>query len=177
MTDNNKNLNPTNPEPNPGNGGQGKQDNPPEKTFTQAELEAIIADRLKREREKYKDFDAYKKAAEELQKLKESQMSEAEKLQAKLAEYERQLLEKEREAAEARIELLKAKALERAGLPKEWASRVYGADEKEIEEDIKELKKLLGIPTKVGSSTNPASAAIPKPNQLINDLIRRKAGL
>ncbi len=166
---------------NPADGGQAPamklDDKQPDKTFTQAELEAIIADRLKREREKYKDYSDLKKAAEEYQRIKESQMSETEKLQAKLAEYERQLLEKEREAAEAKMELLKASLLEKAGLPKEWSGRVYGTNEKEIEEDIKELKKILGIPTKVGGGTNPAGATTPKPNQLINDLIRRKAGL
>ena len=38
---------------------QGNQtaDNPQEKTFTQAEVDAIISDRLQRERSKYADFD------------------------------------------------------------------------------------------------------------------------
>jgi len=166
---------------NPADGGQAPamklDDKQPDKTFTQAELEAIIADRLKREREKYKDYSDLKKAAEEYQKLKESQMSEQEKLQAKLAEYERKLLEKEREAAEAKIEGLKLKVLDSMGLPKAWADRIFGTTEEEIKKDAEELKKLLGIQTKVGGGTNPAGATTPKPNQLINDLIRRKAGL
>lgn len=164
MTEENKNQNPTDPgqETNLGDGGQGKQDNPPEKTFTQAELEAIIADRLKREREKYKDYADLKKAAEEYQKLKESQMSEAEKLQAKAAEYERQLLEKEREAAEARTENLKLRVLDEMGLPKAWASRIFGTTEEEIKQDAEELKKLLGTPGKpVGGATNPGQANNP----------------
>lgn len=162
MVDDNKNLNPTNPnpEPNPGDGGQGNQNNPPEKTFTQAELDAIIADRLKREREKYKDYAEFKKMAEEYQKLKEAQMSETEKLQAKLAEYERQLLEKEREAAEARLESLKLKVLDEMGLPKAWANRIFGTTEEEIRQDAEELKRLLGAANKpVGGGTNPANAS------------------
>lgn len=161
MTDDTKNLNQTNPEPNPGDGGQGNQGNQgnqPEKTFTQAELDAIIADRLKREREKYKDYAELKKMAEEYQKLKEAQMSETEKLQAKLAEYERQLLEKEREAAEARLESLKLRILDEMGLPKAWASRIFGTTEEEIRQDAEELKKLLGTPGKpVGGGTNPVN--------------------
>ncbi|MCL6611184.1 MAG: DUF4355 domain-containing protein [Peptococcaceae bacterium] len=161
MADDNKNQNLTNPgqDQNLGDGGQGKQDNPPEKTFTQAELEAIIADRLKRERDKYKDYADLKKAAEEYQKLKEAQMSEAEKLKAKLAEYERQLLEKEREAAEARLEALKLRVLDEMGLPKAWANRIFGTTEEEIKQDAEELKRLLGTPGRpVGSGTNPAIA-------------------
>lgn len=129
------------------------------KTFTQAELDVIIADRLKREKEKYKDYAELKKLAEEYQKVKESQMSETEKLQAKLAEYERQLLEKEREAAEARLESLKLKVLDEMGLPKAWASRIFGTTEEEIKQDAEELKKLLGTPGKpVGGGTNPANS-------------------
>lgn len=36
----------------------------PEKTFTQAQVDAIVGDRLAREREKYKDYDALKQNAE-----------------------------------------------------------------------------------------------------------------
>ena len=93
------------------------------------------------------------------QKLKEAQMTEQEKLQAKLAEYEQQLQQKEREAAEARLKAQKVQALEKAGLPTAWADRIFGTEDKEIENDIKELQKLLGMsPTKVGSGTNPAAA-------------------
>ena len=62
------------------------------KTFTQEELEKIIADRLERERRKYKDYDELKKIAEEYKQIKESQMTEQEKLQARLADLERSVL-------------------------------------------------------------------------------------
>jgi len=129
----------------------------PGRTFTQAELDAIIADQLKREREKYKDYADLKKMADEYQKLRESQMSDQEKLQAKLAEYERQLLEREREAAEARLESLKLRVLDELGLPKTWAVRIFGTTEEEIRKDADELKKLLGTQGRtVGGGTNPA---------------------
>ena len=63
-----------------------------EKTFTQAELDQIISDRLKREREKYGDYDALKEKAQKLDKIEEDAKSElqkaterAEKLQAELS--------------------------------------------------------------------------------------------
>lgn len=117
-------------------GSTPENNNQPGKTFTQEELDRIIAERLSREREKYKDYADLKKAAEEYQKLKESQMSEQEKLQAKLAEMEKTLLEKEREAAEARTEALKLRVLDEMGLPKAWAARIFGTTEEEIRAEI-----------------------------------------
>lgn len=56
--------------------------------FTQADVDRIIADRLKRERDKYADYNDLRKAADELAKLREAELSETEKLQKKLAEAE-----------------------------------------------------------------------------------------
>jgi len=129
-----------------------------QKTFTQEELERILSERLKREREKYKDYDELKKAAEELKKIKESQMSEQEKLQMRLAEIEREKLERERELAELKTALVKQKVLTELGLPLSLADRIFGETEEEIRQDAEELKKLLGLQanTKVGAPTNPA---------------------
>lgn len=63
-----------------------------EKTFTQAELDQIIGERLKREREKYVDYDSLKEKAKKLDQIEEDAKSElqkaterAEKLQAELS--------------------------------------------------------------------------------------------
>lgn len=63
-----------------------------EKTFTQAELDQIIGERLKREREKYVDYDALKEKAQKLDQIEEDAKTElqkatekAEKLQAELS--------------------------------------------------------------------------------------------
>lgn len=141
---------------NQGNNQQQQQTPPEQKTFTQEELERILSERLKREREKYKDYDELKKAAEELKKLKEAQMSETEKLQAKLAEMERERMELELQLQEARVENLKLKVLDEMGLPRAWANRIFGTSEEEIRQDAEELKKLLGAAGKtVGGGTNP----------------------
>lgn len=77
-----------------------------EKTFTQAELDAIISDRLKREREKYGDYDALREKATRLDEIEEASKTElqkaterAEKLESELtqlkkAEEIRQIREK-----------------------------------------------------------------------------------
>ena len=141
----------------PGDGGQGDQGNKqPDKTFTQAELDAVIADRLQREREKTKDYADLKKAADEYQKLKEAQMSETEKLKSKLEEAEREKVRHEQQAANLKLEIDKLAILEELGLSKSWANRVKGATVEEIRQDAEELKKALGATGKtVGGGSNP----------------------
>jgi hypothetical protein len=156
MSDENKNQgNQT-----PGDGGQGNQGSKqPDKTFTQAELDAIIADRLQREREKTKDYADLKKAAEEYQKLKDAQMTETEKLKSKLEEAEREKAKHEQQAANLKLEIDKLAILEELGLSKTWANRVKGATVEEIKQDAEELKKALGATGKpVGGGTNPPGA-------------------
>lgn len=64
-----------------------------EKTFTQDELNQILSERLKREREKYEDYDSLKEKAERFDQIQEDAKSElqkaterAEKLQTELSE-------------------------------------------------------------------------------------------
>ena len=75
----------------------------PEKTFTQKELDQHIKDRLQREKEKYQDYDTFKAAADELAKIKESQLSETEKLTKRLAELETAKQQAETRARETLI--------------------------------------------------------------------------
>jgi hypothetical protein len=87
----------------PDGGGDGGNSDPtpggdPPKTFTQEQLDAIIADRLQRERGKYADYEDLKKAKGELDALKAGQLSEAEKLNKRAAEAETKA-----QAAEARL--------------------------------------------------------------------------
>ena len=67
-----------------------------EKTFTQSELDAIINDRLKREREKYPDYEALKEKATRLDEIEEASKTElqkaterAEKLESELTQLKR----------------------------------------------------------------------------------------
>ena len=67
-----------------------------EKTFNQAELDAIISDRLKREREKYADYEQLKEKATKLDEIEEASKTElqkaterAEKLESELTQMSR----------------------------------------------------------------------------------------
>ncbi len=129
------------------------------KVFTQEELEKIIAERLERERKKYKDYDELKKVAEEYKKMKEAQMTEEEKLQSKLAELEAAVLEKELEVQEAMIEKTKMKVAMEMGLPADALDFISGSTEEEIREAAEKFKNLLGGNySKVGKPSAPATA-------------------
>jgi hypothetical protein len=75
------------------------------KTFTQEQLDVIIADRLQRERGKYADYEELKKAKTELDTLKQGQLSEAQKLQqrAETAEAEAKTAREQIRAANLRM--------------------------------------------------------------------------
>ena len=50
-----------------------------ERTFTQAELDAIVTERLKRDRAKYADYEALKEKADKFDQIEEANKSELEK--------------------------------------------------------------------------------------------------
>jgi hypothetical protein len=55
---------------------------PADRTFTQAELDRVVQDRIARERSKYEGFDDLKKKAEQFDKLQQDQLSELERANA-----------------------------------------------------------------------------------------------
>lgn len=62
-----------------------------ERTFTQAEMNAIIADRLSRERTKYADYDALKAKAQQFDAAQEADKSELQKATEKAASLQAQV--------------------------------------------------------------------------------------
>lgn len=62
-----------------------------EKTFTQAQLDAIVAERLNREREKFADYDTLKEKAGKFDAAEEAAKSELQKATDKAAELQKQL--------------------------------------------------------------------------------------
>jgi len=83
--------------------GGGEQPGQGERTFTQSELQAIINDRLERERAKYSDYDDIKDAAEKWNEHRQAQMSELEKAQTRIAELEAAQERAREEAAQTLI--------------------------------------------------------------------------
>ena len=118
------------------------------KTFTEAELEQIIKDRLDR---------AQKKSEAEKEKARQDAEAEAAKKNGewqKLAEQrERELQERDRKLAEAEardkareLSDLKRSVAEKVGLPAKLAARLVGDDEAALEADATALLETLPKP-------------------------------
>lgn len=103
-----------------------------ERSFSQEELEKIIGDRLRRDRE-----------------------TRAGELTAALAEVERLKGEVTALKSEEDLKILRRKIARETGLPEGLAGRLQGATSTELENDAKALLAALGPRDKIGSGTNP----------------------
>lgn len=99
-----------------GAGTQGTGSNEPEKTFTQAQLDAIVTDRLSRQKAKYADYDELKAKAAEFDKQREAGKSELQKAQEKIQEL---TAEKEKAKKDRELKELRAKVSKATGVPEE----------------------------------------------------------
>lgn len=104
MEDNQNTNNPT-----VDNGGQ-------EKTFTQAELDKIVQERVGRERAKYDGFEDLKAKAEKYDALEEANKSELQKAQERTAELEAQI---KKMTHEKEVQAVRTKVATEKGIPAE----------------------------------------------------------
>lgn len=108
--------------------GQGQKS-----AFTQEDVDRIVAERLKRERDKIGDVKALKAAADELAQIKEAQKSAAEKQAEKIAALEA-------EARQARVEALRFRVASKFGIADEDAELfLTGDDEETLTKQAKRL--------------------------------------
>lgn len=135
------------PEPTP---DQGKEPDKQDQSFTQADVDRIVAERLKREREatktKYGDYDDLKAKAGQSTTLEERVAG----------------LEAAANASEQRA--LRAEIANAKGLTPTQAKRLVGETREQLEADADELLKDIGAAKKNGNhvareGTNPSSAA------------------
>jgi len=111
-----------------GDGGGGR-------TFTQADVDRIVSERLARERSKYSDYEQLKAKADELDKLREEQASETEKaLKNARKEAEEQV------RAQFEPQLLRLQAALKHGLPDELGARVLNAAKRLVGSTLEELE-------------------------------------
>ena len=62
-----------------------------EKTFTQAEVDAIVGDRLKRDRQKYADYETLKEKADKFDQMEDANKTELERMAEKNKELQTEL--------------------------------------------------------------------------------------
>lgn len=104
------------------------------KTFTQAELDAVVKDRLKREREKYSDYDDLKAKAAKFDEAEEANKTELQKVteRAKALEDELNGL-KEAE----KLRTMRAEVAKETGIP---ANLLTGSTEDECKAQAEAIK-------------------------------------
>jgi hypothetical protein len=90
-------------------GGKPDGSKPEEKTFSQADLDRIVAERLKREQGKYSDYADLKAKASKLDEIEEKTKSESERLAERVAAAERRAIEAE--AKVLRVDVAKEKGI------------------------------------------------------------------
>lgn len=123
-----------------------------EKTFTQAEVDSIVSDRVKREQAKHtaelenlnnkitayeKQIADYPNQLKELNEKLTAQTKAFEESQAKVSQYE--------------LQSVKLRVANEFGIPFELANRLNGTNEEEIKKDAEIVKGFVGVkkvPTK-----------------------------
>lgn len=115
-----------------------QQNNQQEKTFTADQVNAIVAERLSRERAKYPDYDALKAKAKKYDAQEEAQKTELQKATDKAAS-----LQKELDAMKdaEKIRSVREKVSKDTGVPAELLS---GTDEDSCKAQAEAIKKYAG---------------------------------
>ena len=108
-----------------------------ERTFTQAEMDAIIGDRLKRERAKYADYDELAQKAKAYDEATEASKSELQKAVEERDKFKAKL--EAMEAEQARAEKV-AKVAAENGVDAQLLARMSG----DVDENAAFLKEQLG---------------------------------
>ena len=108
----------------------------PEKTFTQSELNAILTDRLSRERGKYSDYEELKSKAAQFDAAEEARKTELEKATEKANALQKEL-DEIKKANEIRA--MKDRVAQDTGLPADMLEFLTGTDEEACKAQAKKL--------------------------------------
>lgn len=151
------------------------QEKQAERTFTQAELDRIVGERIAGVKSKYADYEDAKKAATELAELKAAQMSEAEKANARAEEAEKRLAEAEARSKAAELAALRLKVGTEKGVPSALIDRLSGEDAESIAADADAILSALPKTAPPSGGTNPPGESDDVDSVLA--AIRKGAGL
>lgn len=108
-----------------------------DKTFTQAEVDRLIDERLKRERAKYSDYDALKSKAAKADQLEDEKKTGEQKLADQIKSLQDDL-------AKERHRALIAEVAREKKLTAKQAERLRGSTREELEADADELREAFG---------------------------------
>ena len=143
---------------------------------TQEELDALIKDRIERERksisEKYSDYDELKKRNAEYE-TQVSKLSEASKsFAADKENYEKQISELSSKIKGYETDSAKTRIALEAGLPFEMAGRLSGSTEEEIRKDAENLARFISKPAAAPVSSNEPAKYSDSRDDALRSLVR-----
>jgi|SRR6478752_7301931 len=145
----------------------------PKLPTSQEELNRIIADRVARERAKFKDYGDLKSKASKLDEIEQAQKTELQRIQERSEAAERRAAELERDLVRSQIAIAKK-------LPAELASRLRGDTPDELEADADKLLALVKASTTLKpdltQGSHGGSAVTADPAQQFADLILKARG-
>lgn len=123
-----------------------------DKTFTQADVDRIVAERLRRERERFADYDALKAKAAEADASKSDLQKLTDRVEAA-----------ERRAAEAEAKQLRTEIAQAKGLTAAQAKRLTGSTKEELEADADDLLEAFGNGGGQKADAKPEDASTTEP--------------
>jgi hypothetical protein len=141
-------------------------------SFSQADVDRIVADRITRERGKFKDYDDLKNKAGEFDKLQDSQKSELQREAEKRTAAEAEL-------AVLRVDKVRRDAAAKVGLSADLAEFITATDQAEAEAQAKRLADRVKPPEATpppAGSPRPGVRQNPQPGQTPDAWLRAMAG-
>lgn len=133
-----------------------------DKTFTQEEVDKLIADRLARAEKK---FNLEKKELERKhnesiedyeERIKTANMTAEEKFKLELEKRDKLLAEKDGALKKIEVDGIKRTVLSKYKLPEKFISRISGETEEDIETSVKDFSEVMGeyIKSQAGGTPN-----------------------
>lgn len=106
---------------------------------TQEELDNIVKERLRREREKFGDYDELKKRVSELESENGALKATVEETKQTIAKSDAQITELQGQVSNYETASLRTRIALQNGLPYDLADRLQGADEEALKADAERL--------------------------------------
>lgn len=106
---------------------------------TQEELDNIVKERLRREREKFGDYDDLKKRVSELESENGALKATVEETKQTIAKSDAQITELQGQVSNYETASLRTRIALQNGLPYDLADRIQGADEEALRADAERL--------------------------------------
>lgn len=106
---------------------------------TQEELDNIIKERIRREREKFGDYDDLKERVSELESENSALKATVEETKQTIAESDAQITELQGQVSNYETASLRTRIALQNGLPYDLADRLQGADEEALKADAEHL--------------------------------------